>query len=133
MTMEGFGWKVLGEMEPCDGCLQFKAKAKGGSHKPTKIQATESGERLFLDTTGPYQMSAGGTKYNVHVVDKKTNMGWVAHVVQRNAVPKKLESHCKFLKGRGFDVKYRTSNKTKVKFAKSRGLIWNIRRLILHK
>jgi hypothetical protein len=49
MTMEEFGWKVVGEMEPCNGCLQFKAKAKGVSHKPTKTQATESGERLFLD------------------------------------------------------------------------------------
>jgi transposase InsO family protein len=46
----------------------------------------------------------GGTKYNVHVVDQKSNMGWVAHVVQKNAVPKILENHCEFLKGRGLDV-----------------------------
>jgi hypothetical protein len=84
----------------------IQGKSKECITQAYKTLATESGERLFLDTTGPYQMSAEGTKYDVHVVDKKSNMGWVAHVIQKNAVRKILENHCKFLKGRGLDVKH---------------------------
>jgi hypothetical protein len=35
LTVESFGCKIAGEMEPCNACLRFKAKAKGVSHKPT--------------------------------------------------------------------------------------------------
>jgi hypothetical protein len=50
-------------------------------------------------------MSAGGTKYDIHVVEQKSRMGWVAHVTQRNAVPKVLEYHCDFLTGKGYAIK----------------------------
>jgi hypothetical protein len=81
-------------MEPCDACLRFKAKAKGVLHKPTTTRATKVGERLFMDTTGPYEMSAGGTKYDVHAaVDQQSDMGcWVAHVLQRSAVHRSLNN-----------------------------------------
>jgi hypothetical protein len=88
-------------MESCDACLRHKAKAKDVSHKPLITRATKAGERLFLDTTGPYELSAGGTKYDVQVVDQHTAMGWVAHVVQCNAVPKILERHCEYLEAKG--------------------------------
>jgi hypothetical protein len=58
-----------------------------------------------MDTTGPYEMSAGGTKYDVHVVDQQSDMGWVAHVVQRSAVPQIFEQHCEIMKGKGMPVK----------------------------
>jgi hypothetical protein len=106
LTVKAFGWTVVGSMEPCASCLEHKAKAKGVSHKPTTTLATKTGERLFLDTTGPYAMSAGGTKYDVHIVDQKSRMGWVAHVTQRNAVPKVLEQHCDFLTGKGYAIKH---------------------------
>jgi hypothetical protein len=79
LTVKSFGWEITGEMEPCDAFLRFKAKAKGVSHKPTTTRATKAGERLFMDTTGPYELSAGGTKYDVHDVDQQSAMGWVAH------------------------------------------------------
>jgi hypothetical protein len=68
LTLESFRWNAIGEMEPCDGCLKHKAKAKNVSHKPSKTQATKPGGRLLMDTTGPYVISAGGTKYDLHVV-----------------------------------------------------------------
>jgi hypothetical protein len=92
-------------MKPCDARLRFKAKEKGVSHKPTTSKATKAGERLFMDTTGPYEMSAGGTKYNVHVVDQHSEMGWFAHVAQRSTVPKIFEQHCEVLNGKGMPVK----------------------------
>jgi hypothetical protein len=104
LTVDSFGWIATGEMEPCDACLRHKAKAKGVSHQPSTTRATKAGERLFLDTTGLYELSAGGTKYDVQVVDQHTDMGWVAHVVQRNAVPKVLEHHCEYLEGKGLKM-----------------------------
>jgi hypothetical protein len=106
LTLESFEWNAIGEMEPCDGCLKHKAKAKDVSHKPSKTQATKPGGRLFMDTTGPYEISAGGTKYDIHVVDQNTDMGWVAHVAQRTAVPKMFDGHREMLKGKGISVEH---------------------------
>jgi hypothetical protein len=106
LTVESFGWEITREMEPCNACLWFKAKAKRVSHKPTTTRATKAGERLFMDTTGPYEMSAGGTKYDIHVVDQQSDMGWLAHVVQRSGVPQIFEQHWEILKGKGMPVKY---------------------------
>jgi hypothetical protein len=61
--------------------------------------------KLFMDTTDPYEMSAGGTKYDVHVVDQHSEMGWLAHVAHCSAVPKIFERHCKALNGKGMPVK----------------------------
>jgi hypothetical protein len=105
LTMESFGWKTTGEMEPCDACLRFNAKSKAVSHNPTATRVELPGERLLMDTTGPYKMSAGGTKYDIHVVDQTSEMGWEAHVAQRSAVPEIFNRHCKLLKGKGMSVK----------------------------
>jgi hypothetical protein len=57
-TLQYWGYKATGNLDPCNGCLKEKARAKDVSHKPTLNEATEPGKRLLLDTTGPFEMSA---------------------------------------------------------------------------
>jgi hypothetical protein len=51
-TMKEYGIKLIGKLNACDECLQVKAKAKGVP-KTTKTLATQPGERLYVDTSGP--------------------------------------------------------------------------------
>ena len=59
-----------------------------------------------MDTTGPYELSAGGTQYDVHIVDEASRKGWVAHVRKRNEVPSVAVDHFVKLKGHGYPLKY---------------------------
>ena len=50
------------KLQACPGSLYAKVKRKK-IIKATKIEATTSGEGLFIDTSGPYPRSVGGNKY----------------------------------------------------------------------
>jgi hypothetical protein len=67
---------ATGDMEPCDAWMRHKAKAKGVSRKPLATCATKAREQLFLETSGPYELSAGGKNNNVHVVDQPPAYGY---------------------------------------------------------
>jgi transposase InsO family protein len=86
--------------------LKEKARAKDVSHKPTLNEATEPGKRLFLDTTGPFEMSAGGTKYDTHLVDQAARFGWVIHITKKNQVSVMLDTHLTYLHNHGYAIKY---------------------------
>jgi hypothetical protein len=79
-TMAKFGYELAGIMKACDGCMQAKANAKA-INKVTKTESTKPGERLFLDTSGPFAPSVGGTKYDVKLVDQATRKTWGGHIV----------------------------------------------------
>ena len=66
------GVKLQGQLKICAGCGTFKTKAKAIS-KTTSVQAKEPGERIFIDTTGPFPKSKGGHKYCMVAVDDKTD------------------------------------------------------------
>jgi transposase InsO family protein len=61
------------------------------SHKPSEAVNTEPGGRLYLDTTGPFTQSAGGTKYNATLVDQASSFGWVTHLKAKSDVPEVLD------------------------------------------
>ena len=48
-----FGYKLVGKSCPCDACGIAKATHSRNS-KTTNVKATRPGERLFVDTTGPF-------------------------------------------------------------------------------
>jgi hypothetical protein len=88
LTVESYGWTTTGEFTPCDACLKDKARAKDVSqHKPSKTVETEPGGRLYLDTTGPFTQSAGGTKYDSQLVDQASGFGWATHLKAKSDVP----------------------------------------------
>ena len=60
--------KLTGQLKPCQGCLYAKSKRKR-IMKTSNVRANRAGERLFIDTSGPYPRSIGGNKYWFKVVD----------------------------------------------------------------
>jgi hypothetical protein len=105
-TLQYWGYKATGTFDPCDGCLKEKAKAKDVSHKPTSNVVTEPGKRLFLDATGPFEISAGGTKYDTHLVDQAARSGWVTHIARQNEVSAMVDNHLTYLRSNGYAIQY---------------------------
>jgi hypothetical protein len=106
VTLQYWGYKSTGNLDPCDGCLKEKARATDVSHKPTSNETTEPGRRLFLDTARPFETSAGGTKYDTHLVDQAARFGWVTHITKKNEVCAMLDTHLTYLHKNGFAIKY---------------------------
>jgi hypothetical protein len=67
--------KLTGVLKSCEGCGFAKAKAKAVS-KTTTTKVTKPGERLFLDTTGPFSPTLSGYKFWIQVVDDYTRHGF---------------------------------------------------------
>ena len=57
-SYKGIVVELVGELKTCDACNQMKAKAKGVKKSTEKI-ATEVGERVLIDTSGPFEISNG--------------------------------------------------------------------------
>jgi hypothetical protein len=64
-----------GKMSVCDGCARAKATQKR-TNKTTKVTADKPGERLFMDTSGPYSETVMGSRYWFKFVDDKTRKSW---------------------------------------------------------
>ena len=60
--------KLMSQLKPCQGSLYAKAKRKR-IMKTSNVRATKAGERLFIDTSGPYPRSIGESKCWFKVVD----------------------------------------------------------------
>jgi hypothetical protein len=106
LTVESYGWTTTGEFKPCDACLKDKARAKKDvSYKPSEMVESEPGVRLYLDTTGPFTKSAGGTKYDSQLVDQSSGFGWVTHLKAKSNVPDVLDRPAEYLTRKGIQNK----------------------------
>jgi len=85
-TMSHMGVKISGDLKPCEGCLLEKAQRKSVP-KVSLCKATLPGERLLLDTTGPFAPSLRGAIYDVYVACQKTSKSWVFHVKKNQTSP----------------------------------------------
>ena len=104
-TMSHMGVKLTGELQPCEGCLLEKAQRKS-IPKTSLCKATLPGERLLLDTTGPFAPSLRGAIYDVYVACQKTSKSWVFHVKKKSDVPQCLENVVTWCQGKGYTVKH---------------------------
>jgi hypothetical protein len=66
------GVTLTGTLKACDGCLRAKAKRKA-ILKVSATTATEPGERICVDISGPYSPSIRGSIYWGNMVDENTN------------------------------------------------------------
>jgi len=66
-TMKYLGIGVNGKLKPCEACALHKAKQKPVK-KVTKNRADEVGGRMFMDMSGPFHPTIGGSRYWVLVV-----------------------------------------------------------------
>ena len=69
--------------------------------KSTKTRATKAGERLFIDTSGPYPWSMRGNKYWFKVVDDYSRRNWNNSMKSKSEVPTHQKSLLKILKSKG--------------------------------
>ena len=107
-VLESRGYSVIQNgfnRKQCEACAYAKAKAKRVG-KTTEVKATERGERLFLDISGPYKMSLAGSKYWVLIVDDKTRKAWSFFVMNKNGAKKVASNLLSILKGARVITKY---------------------------
>ena len=61
-TMRQLGYEVKGTLKSCDACRMAKARAKGVK-KHTETRSIIPRERMYINLTGPFSPSHGGSKY----------------------------------------------------------------------
>ena len=89
--------KLTGKLKDCLGCLVSKARAKGVS-KATNERSKVPGDRLFMDTSGPYSRSLGGNYYWLKIVDDASRKNWNYFMKNKNQVTEKLKQHLNLMK-----------------------------------
>ena len=104
-TFRSYSVELTGKLRPCDGCMRAKAKAKNVK-KQTETEAENPGERLFLDTTGPFAPSIGGRVYDGKLVDQQSRKAWTAHLKKKSAIPIVARSKMEELKAKGIHVQF---------------------------
>ena len=67
--------ELTGNMKTCVGCMIAKAQRKPVK-KQTSTRATSAGERIYIDTSGPYPRSLRGKKYWFKIVDDYSRKNW---------------------------------------------------------
>jgi hypothetical protein len=67
--------------------------------------ATRPGQRLLIDTSGPYPKSVAGHIYWVKGMDEYTQKCWVYYVKKKSQVPNIVEYHLDYCKGFKYKVK----------------------------
>ena len=71
-----YGLKIQGKLHPCDDCLKAKARQKNISGASETTKSTVAGERLGFDISSIRDVSIGGSKYWLLVIDEATDMCW---------------------------------------------------------
>ena len=104
-TYRSFNIELIGDLKPCDGCMRAKARAKNVP-KTTCTEAERSGERLFLDATGPFAPSLGGSRFTVKLVDQKSRKTWGARLKRKSEIPAIVAKKLDELNAMGKIVKY---------------------------
>ena len=104
-TLTKEGYHTTGESKPCESCMQAKAKAAGVS-KTTDVEAEKPGERLYLDTSGPYSETLGGSQYWGKVVDQYSRKTWGAFMKKKSEIPQMAEALLDKLIAQGYKVKF---------------------------
>jgi hypothetical protein len=87
----------------CGACALAKAKAKSVP-KATAKKSNKPGGSLFLDISGPYLESMGGSNYWQRVVDDYTRYAWDCFLTKKSDLQKPFEALLTKIKGLGFST-----------------------------
>jgi hypothetical protein len=104
-TAKLYDWDLLGELKVCVGCTEAKAKAKPVA-KTTVQKAGRPGERLFIDTSGPYAKFVIGSKYWIVIVDDFSRMKWSFFRKQKSDIRGVLSAFLEQLDGLKYQTKF---------------------------
>ena len=83
--------KLIGKLRTCVGCMEAKAQRKN-VQKRTETRAGRKGERIFMDTSGPFRRSIHGHKYWFKLVDDFSRKNWNFFLKKKKEVPEKLDA-----------------------------------------
>ena len=75
----------VGKMLVCDGCARAKATQKR-TNKVTTVVAEKPGEKIYMDTSGPYSETVMGSRYWYKFVDDKTRKSWDFYGARKNGI-----------------------------------------------
>ena len=96
---------LVGTFEQCDACGVSKVKCNPIA-KTTMSPATKVGERLFIDTSGPFPRSLGSNKYVRGIVDDYSGYMFTDFGKGKDGMLEYVEKIIKQLKGRGTPCSY---------------------------
>ena len=96
---------LQGKLPKCAGCALVKSRA-ARTVKTSNRKATEKGERLFIDTTGPYPKSRGGMKYWMCCVDDFSDKTWTYFAPSKNYMIKFVKEMVTLINGLKLQVRY---------------------------
>jgi len=101
-----YNWKLTGTFRSgCQGCAYAKSKQKNVPHNTTK-RATQRGERLFIDLSGPFTKSLKGNKYWMMIVDDFTRKKWSFYLPSKDKLGIPLKHLITKLNNLGHRVRY---------------------------
>ena len=101
-----YNWKLTGKFRSgCQGCAYAKSKQKKVPNNTTK-RATQRGERLFVDLSGPFTKSLKGNKYWMLVVDDFTRKKWSFYLPSKDKLGIPLKHLITKLNNLGHHVKH---------------------------
>jgi len=103
--MNHLGIGVAGKLKPCEACAIHKAKQKPVK-KATSTRAEKVGERIFMDISGPFSPSIGGSIYWVLVVDDFSRMGFCGFLKAKSDLAQWMVKLVAFIKSHGHQVKF---------------------------
>ena len=105
-TAKAWNWKLTGKLESCADCQMSNAKQKPVAKK-TKTQASNPGERIFIDTSSVSEhTSLGGARFWLAVVDDATGKLWSFLIKKKEDVPREIITLVTRLNDKGRPVKY---------------------------
>jgi len=84
------GLKIQGSMHPCGDCLKAKARQKNIFNNNEATRSVIAGERLGFDISSIKNLSLGGSKYWLLVVDEATDMCWSFFLKQKSETGAKM-------------------------------------------
>lgn len=98
------GFKLVVKMKVCEGCALAKAKAKPVK-KYTDNKSSKPGERIYIDTSGPFKKSLGGNTYWAKIVDEYSRFSTSKFVKLKDEVGDVVIKHIEKMNSDGKTVK----------------------------
>ena len=90
---------LTGSLDQCDACAIAKVKCNSIA-KVTETKASKAGERIFIDTSGPFPKSFGGNTYWRGVVDDYSGYMLMDFGNTKDGMVDYIEKVLKYLKGK---------------------------------
>lgn len=105
-TAKRYNIKLTGEYQPCRHCALAKAKQKATRATDVKNKSTIPVERIMIDLASVQEVSIGGSRYWLLVVDEASDYGWSLFLRNKDELTNVMDRVLQALKVGGRNVKY---------------------------